>query len=61
MRTIYTQGGNKYSEFSGNHSETKPTDVGAGSIFVENDTGNVFFYDEVENDWIFQFSFQSEE
>lgn len=58
MRTIYTQGGNNYSEFSGNSSETKPTNVGAGSIFVENDTGNVYFYDEIQQDWILQFTFQ---
>lgn len=58
MRTIDTKAGSNYGEFSGNSAEEKPTGVGAGSIFVENDTGNVYFFDEYSNEWVLQFSFQ---
>lgn len=58
ITTIETNGRN-YSEFAGTSLDTKPTDgVGTGSIFVEVDTGKVFFFDETD-DWVEQFSFQS--
>ena len=42
--------------------DTKPTDgVATGSIAVEVDTGNVFFFNEDANEgeeWVQQFSFQ---
>jgi hypothetical protein len=40
--------------------DTKPTnDVPMGSICVEVDTGNVFFFNETSGEWVEQFSFQS--
>ena len=55
----YQQGQNvQYLEISGLSSDTKPTEgVATGSIFVEVDTGTVFFYDEASG-WVEQFSFQ---
>lgn len=50
----YTNGG--YCEFLGPSSATKPTtDLHCG-IWVESDTGDVYFYDNV-NGWTYQFSF----
>lgn len=41
-------------------SETKPTDgLADGSVCTEIDTGKVFFYDEVNQSWVEQFTFQS--
>lgn len=49
-----------YYEFSGDHTATKPTaGVIDGSIFLESDTGKVFFFNEEDGDWVEQFSFQS--
>ena len=44
-----------------NSNEDKPT-VGyaAGSILIETDTGKVYFYDEEESDWKYQFTFKEE-
>lgn len=40
-------------------TDTKPTTgIATGSIMVEVDTGDVFFFDET-GDWTKQFSFQS--
>ena len=41
-------------------SDTKPTDgrFATGSICVEVDTGNVFFYNATSKQWVEQFSFQ---
>lgn len=50
-----------YCEIMGLSTDTKPNDpieVSNGSIFVEMDTGKVFFYDEDGEEWIEQFSFQ---
>lgn len=36
-----------YYEFSGLSTDTKPTqNIATGSVFLEVDTGSVFFYDE---------------
>lgn len=37
-------------------TDSKPTDCSTGSILVEVDTGNVFFFDGTQ--WVEQFSFQ---
>lgn len=61
MITTIETNGRKYNEFAGTSLDTKPTDgIGTGSIFVEVDTGKVFFYNEAENTWVEQFSFQQE-
>lgn len=40
-------------------TDTKPTDgIANGSILVEIDTGNVFFFNEEASTWVEQFSFQ---
>lgn len=51
----YTSGG--YCEFMGPSSATKPTTGLFVGIWVETDTGDVYFYDET-NGWTKQFSFQ---
>ncbi len=51
----YTNGG--YCEYAGLSTDTKPTDCATGSIYVEADTGDVYFFDG--SDWVKQFSFQS--
>lgn len=57
-KTLYTGG---YMEFAGLSTDTKPTDddIATGSIFIEVDTGKVFFYNADGTAWIEQFSFQS--
>lgn len=51
-------GGN--NEYAGIHTDTKPTDgVATGAIFVEVDTGDVYFYNADGEEWVKQFSFQS--
>lgn len=51
--------GKRYIEASGRSTESKPTEgVITGSIFVEVDTGKVFFFDETGSAWVEQFSFQ---
>lgn len=43
-------------------TDTKPTtDIATGSIMIEVDTGDVFFFSEKTGTWIPQFSFQSGE
>jgi len=43
-------------------TDDKPTvDIATGSIMIEVDTGEVFFFSEKTGDWVPQFSFQSEE
>lgn len=50
----------KYNEFAGLSTDAKPTvGVGTGSIFVEVDTGKVYFFNEASETWVEQFSFQS--
>ena len=49
-----------YLEISGDSLETKPTTgIADGSIFVESDTGDTYFFSEASSDWVKQFSFQS--
>lgn len=43
-------------EFSGTSEDTKPTEDGArkvdnGSVFIEIDTGKIFFYDLENEEW----------
>lgn len=41
------------------HTDTKPTaGIANGSIMVEVDTGDVYFFNETSGDWVKQFSFQ---
>lgn len=48
-----------YVEISGDSTETKPTaGIADGSIFVESNTGKVYFFNEKSGDWVEQFSFQ---
>lgn len=48
-----------YVEFAGLSTDTKPTGkFMTGSIFVEVDTGKVFFYNEAGSAWVEQFSLQ---
>jgi hypothetical protein len=66
---MITIGGNVHTEDSVNYSDqtyfglstdSKPTErVGNGSIFVEIDTGKVFFFNQTGVTWVEQFSFQS--
>lgn len=59
MITTIETNGRDYNEFAGLSTDTKPSNVGTGSIFVEVDTGKVFFYNQDGGTWIEQFSFQS--
>ena len=59
---LFTPDNKRYLELVGTSQDTKPTgDVITGSIFVEIDTGNVYFYNEdatAGSEWVEQFSFQ---
>jgi len=59
----YLYGTHKYMEFAGLSTDTKPEDdLATGSIFVEVNTGKVFFFNEAGTSgsrWVEQFSFQS--
>ena len=56
VNRIFTN--DNYNEFAGLSTDEKPTRfIGVGSIFVEADTGTVFFFDG--SNWVEQFSFQS--
>lgn len=46
-------GSKKYIEYAGLHNDTKPTDafISTGSIFLEVDTGDVYAWDEVGENW----------
>lgn len=61
MITTIETNGRDYNEFAGLSTDTKPSNVGTGSIFVEVDTGNVFFYNAAgssDSKWVKQFSLQ---
>ena len=62
MRTLHSDWADDklYVEISGDSLESKPTEgISDGSIFVESDTGKVYFFNEASGDWVEQFSFQS--
>ena len=50
---------NMAEEWTGLSTDTKPATAYQGSIFVEVDTGKVYFYNEASSAWVEQFSFQS--
>lgn len=65
MRTLFTRtvgtDGNvayEYKEIAGTSSETKPTNVAMGSVFLEVDTGDIFVFNETAGEWVEQFSLQ---
>ena len=48
-----------YVEIACLSSDTKPTEgIAQGSIAVESDTGDVYFFNEEGQTWVKQFSFQ---
>jgi hypothetical protein len=49
---------NMAEEWTGLSTDTKPATAYQGSIFVEVDTGDVYFYDADGAQWVKQFSFQ---
>jgi len=53
MATLININGSQ-REYLGTSLESKPTgdDVGEMSLFVEMDTGNVFYYDKVAEEWL---------
>lgn len=53
---VYTNGG--YREYMGPSTEEKPTSGFYCGIWTETDTGDVYFYDKEQEDWVKQFSFQ---
>lgn len=57
MTITFTSGG--YNEYAGLYTDEKPTDCATGSIFVEVDTGKVYFFNADAETWVEQFSFQS--
>ena len=60
-RIVAVEGGENitYKEISGDSTDTKPTaGICDGSLFVESDTGDVYFFNEKSGDWVQQFSFQ---
>ena len=55
---IESKGG--YVEIAGLSTDSKPTEnIATGSIFVEVDTGKVYFFNAAASTWVEQFSFQS--
>lgn len=62
MVTLYDksiQNGKHLAEGFCLSTDTKPTNqIANGSILVEIDTGNVFFFNEDASTWVEQFSFQ---
>ena len=52
-------GQSAYMELTGLSTDSKPTTgLFNGSIFVEVNTGKVFFFNEASSTWVEQFSFQ---
>ena len=45
------QTGNVY-EFRGLSTDTKPTNVGNGCLFIELDTGNIYLFNKVDKQWL---------
>lgn len=48
-----------YTEGMCNSEDDKPVDGVIGGVITETDTGKVFFFDNVDGDWVEQFAFQS--
>lgn len=42
----------KATEYYGLSTDTKPTEVPNGSVFLEMDTTNVFMYDAANGEWL---------
>lgn len=47
------------ASFAGLSTDTKATDVVTGSIFIEVDTGDVYFFNEASSTWVKQYSLQA--
>lgn len=45
-------GGTVPYEVYGKSTDTKPTDVPNGSIFIEMDTSKIYFFNENEAEWL---------
>ena len=41
----------KTVELRGLSTDTKPTDVGNGSVFIEIDTGTIYMFDAASKQW----------
>lgn len=41
-------------------TDSKPIHYGNGSIFIEVDTGDTYFFNATSKEWVEQFSFQPE-
>lgn len=50
--TGYTINGAAPMEYRGLSTDTKPTPAENGAVFIEMDTGIVYFYDNDASDWI---------
>lgn len=46
--TSYSGGNNQYAGLS---TDGKPTDASNGSVFIEMDTGKLYFYDATGETW----------
>ena len=59
MATLISYNGG-YCEYAGTSADSKPTEnVATGSVFLEVDTGKVFFFNATSGNWVEQFSFKS--
>ena len=45
------ESGNREVEYRGLSTDTKPTKVENGSVFIEIDTGKLFIYDKQNEQW----------
>lgn len=53
MDLQYIEPGFNYREFAGLSTDAKPTEgLATGSVFLEVDTTDVYFYDEDSDSWI---------
>lgn len=51
-KELQTNGTVKYCELAGLSTDTKPTEtIATGSLFLEVDTGAIFAFDEVSENW----------
>ena len=50
---VITKDGKRLIEAYGLSTDTKPTDnIMTGSVFIEIDTSNAYFFDEDSNEWL---------